>query len=170
MPDWPRGRKRFLVGLFLDAAHVMVAELVLRLDAAGFTGIRPAHSRLFESLDADGTRLATLATRAQMTHQSMGELIDAMERAGYVERVPDPADGRARLVRLTPQGQAMMRTALAELTDIQRAWLRRIAEAPAPDLAGALEWVLRVKDESLDQHAAPIRRPGLAPTPPPAGA
>lgn len=131
---------------------------------------RCAHSRLFESLDADGTRLATLATRAQMTHQSMGELIDAMERAGYVERVPDPADGRARLVRLTPQGQAMMRTALAELTDIQRAWLRRIAEAPAPDLAGALEWVLRVKDESLDQHAAPIRRPGLAPTPPPAGA
>lgn len=149
MPDWPRGRPRFLVGLFLDAAHAMVADLVRRLDAAGFPGIRPAHSRLFESLDQDGpgTRLAVLAARAQMTHQAMGELVDAMQRAGYVERVSDPADGRARLVRLTPRGRAVMRTALAELADIQAAGLRRLAEVPAPDLPGALAWALRVEAE-----------------------
>jgi DNA-binding MarR family transcriptional regulator len=159
MPDWPRGRKRFLVGLFLDTAHTMVADLVQRLEAASFTGIRPAHSRLFENLDPDGTRLATLATRAQMTHQSMSELVQAMERVGYVERVPDPSDGRARLVRLTPLGQAMMRTALAELTDIQDAWLRHLSEAPAPDLPGALEWVLHAEEARAGQQGAAQRQP-----------
>lgn len=153
MLDRPRGRKRFLVGLFLDAAHAMVGELVERLEAAGFSGIRPAHSRLFESLDQQGpgTRLSVLATRAQMTHQSMSELVGAMERGGYVERVSDPADGRARLVRLTPFGHEMMRTALAELAEIQAAWLRRIGEAPATDLPSALDWALAERGPLPDE-------------------
>jgi len=138
VPNWPRGRQRFLIGLFLDAAHAMVAELVERLEAAGFSDIRPAHSRLFESLDADGTRVAMLAARAQMTHQSMSELVAAMEAAGYVERVPDPRDRRARLVRLTPRGEAMMAIALAEIAAIQERWLRRIGDGPADGLPAAL--------------------------------
>jgi DNA-binding MarR family transcriptional regulator len=54
----------------------------------------------------DGLRTSALATFASMTAQSMGELVDDLERLGYVERRPDPADRRAKLVYLTARGQA----------------------------------------------------------------
>ncbi len=54
-------------------------------------------------VDPEGTRLSVLAARAQIAKQTATALVDRLERAGYVERVPDPADGRARLVRLTPR-------------------------------------------------------------------
>jgi DNA-binding MarR family transcriptional regulator len=153
------GRQRFLLGLFLEAAHAMVTDLVRRLHAAGYTGLRPAHSRLFENLDADGTRLTELAARAQMTRQSMTELVVAMEHAGYVERVPDPEDGRAKLVRLTMRGRAMMRVAVAELAAIQASWLRRMAEAPMALLPEALERALSTDEAAGDAAEQEAPRP-----------
>ena len=40
-----------------------------------------------------------------MTKQSMAQLVAHLERHGYVERIPDPADGRAKLVRATERGR-----------------------------------------------------------------
>ena len=59
-----------------------------------------------------------LAARAQMTKQSMAQLVAHLEAHGYVERVPDPADGRAKLVRATARGRevfALVREFIAEL-------------------------------------------------------
>jgi MarR family transcriptional regulator, temperature-dependent positive regulator of motility len=57
-----------------------------------------------------------------MTHQSMSELVDALERAGYLERLPDPADRRARIIRLTTRGQALVGQALHDIREIEAAW------------------------------------------------
>ena len=46
-------------------------------------------------------RLTDLAARAQMTKQSAGELVSYLEARGYLERVPDPSDGRVRINALT---------------------------------------------------------------------
>src|SRR6266700_918492 len=61
--------------------------------------LRAAHTQVFENLDPDGTRLTTLAERAQISHQAMGEMVDELVRHGYLERILDPADRRARLIR-----------------------------------------------------------------------
>lgn len=74
------------------------------LHEAGFKDVRPAHGRVLRYIAADGSRVIELAERAQMTKQSMGELVNYLRRRGYVEMVPDPSDGRAKLVRLTAQG------------------------------------------------------------------
>jgi DNA-binding MarR family transcriptional regulator len=65
---------------------------------------KPKHSAVFAQLGPDGARATELAARAGMTPQAMGELIDELEQLDYVRREPDPADRRAKIVRLTPLG------------------------------------------------------------------
>lgn len=137
-----REREHTLITLFLQAAGEMIDELVERLAIAGYTDIRPAHSRVFENIEADGTRLTELADRARMTHPSMSELVTGLERRGYVERVPDPGDGRARLVRLTSAGRALQRAALREIAEIETAWLQRLGPEVGPELRATLTDVL----------------------------
>jgi DNA-binding MarR family transcriptional regulator len=133
-------RQITLISLFRRTAQLMVAELVERLTAAGYPDLPAATHPVFENLDREGTRLTDLAARADMTHQSMGELIDTLEQRGYVERRPDPADGRARLVCLTSKGQQMARIALREIADIEAAWTQAWqAGGLRSDLRTALE-------------------------------
>jgi DNA-binding MarR family transcriptional regulator len=118
-----------LIALFRQTARLMVDELVERLQAAGYPDTTAAHHPVFENIDPDGTPLTVLAGRAGLTHQSMGELVQTLQRRGYLERRPDPSDGRVRLVRLTPKGQQAARRAIDEIAAIEAAWLERYREA-----------------------------------------
>jgi DNA-binding MarR family transcriptional regulator len=117
-----------LIG-FRRTARLMVEELSRRLEADGFGEISPAYHALFENIDPSGTRLTELAARAEMTHQSMSELVATLERRGWVERRPDPRDGRARLVCLTPEGTRLTRRGLHHINEIEAAWKARWREA-----------------------------------------
>lgn len=117
------------IALFRQTAQEMVDELVRRLQEAGYTDITAAHHPVFENIDPDGTRLTVLAARTRMTHQSMGELVRALEARGYVERQFDPSDRRARLVRLTSKGRRAARAALGEIAEIEAAWLDRYRQS-----------------------------------------
>jgi DNA-binding MarR family transcriptional regulator len=86
--------------------------------AAGFQQ-RPAHSGVFAHIDLAGTRLTELAARANMTPQAMGELVDDLERLGYVARQPDPTDRRAKLIVLTNRGRDCMRAAFETISGIE---------------------------------------------------
>ncbi|GEL17966.1 MarR family winged helix-turn-helix transcriptional regulator [Pseudonocardia asaccharolytica] len=138
----PAVRRHTLVTVMRAAVQEILEELVVRLAAAGYPQIRVAHSQVFENIDADGTRLTVLAERGRMAHPSMSELVADLERLGYLERVLDPTDGRARLVRLTGRGRALQRLALAELAEIEAAWLRRLGAALGPEAARALDAAL----------------------------
>lgn len=92
-------------GRVLSNALRRFEERVMELmGAAGHTQVRRPHVNLTRHLDLDGTRITELARRAGMTSAAMTELIDQCEGLGLVERVQDPADKRARVVRFTPQG------------------------------------------------------------------
>ncbi|MCB0082076.1 MAG: MarR family transcriptional regulator, partial [Caldilineaceae bacterium] len=84
-----------------------------------------------------------MAARAQMTHQSMSELVTSLEQQGYVEYQPDPRDRRAKLVCLTDAGRAMLRVSLAEIATIEAAWRDRLrAQGIEGDLGAALAALL----------------------------
>jgi DNA-binding MarR family transcriptional regulator len=117
-----------LIG-FRRTAQLMVEELAKRLEADGFGEIPPAYHALFENIDPGGTRLTALAARAEMTHQSMSELVATLERRGWVERRPDPSDGRARLVCLTPEGRRLTARGLHHINEIEAAWQARWRDA-----------------------------------------
>ena len=71
----------------------------------GRPDIKPAHNCLFAILGDEGDRAANLAARAGITRQSMGEVIRDLVDLGILEMAPDPQDGRAKIVRYTPEGK-----------------------------------------------------------------
>jgi DNA-binding MarR family transcriptional regulator len=92
----------------------------------GYPDIRPAHSAVFRHILPDGSRATDMAERAHMTKQSMAYLVEYLAERGYVTFVPDPADGRAKLVRLTDRGQAVLDTLLAISRDAEDEVARRL--------------------------------------------
>jgi DNA-binding MarR family transcriptional regulator len=106
--------------VLLREAYLVLNDLVVaRLAERGHHAVRPAHGAVFQYLDDTGTTVSTLAARAQMTKQAMAELVLNLERHGYVERVPDPADRRAKLVRPTGRGQQVVAIAQALVPEIE---------------------------------------------------
>jgi DNA-binding MarR family transcriptional regulator len=114
-----------LISLLRRTTHLMVDEITSRLEAAGFPDSPPSFHPIFENIDPDGTRLTTLAQRAGLTHQSVGEVIAVLVQRGYVERIPDPADRRAKLVRLTKSGRQLVRAAIGVIDAIEQEWTHR---------------------------------------------
>ncbi|MFW8641917.1 MarR family winged helix-turn-helix transcriptional regulator [Rhizobium beringeri] len=79
-------------------------RIIEHLKDHGHVELTSAHINLTRNLDEDGTRLTELARRASLTKQSMSELVDQVERTGLIEKRPDPADGRAKLVCFHGEG------------------------------------------------------------------
>jgi len=94
-------------------------DLYQRSGAAGYARIREAHLQVFGGLDWKGTRLTDLAARAGMTAPSMSQLVDELQAFGYLERVPDPSDGRAKLIRPTREGRRLIVRALRAVDEIE---------------------------------------------------
>jgi DNA-binding MarR family transcriptional regulator len=155
-----------LISLLRRTSLRMVEEITDRLEAAGFPDSPPSFHPVFENIDPDGTRLTVLAARTGLTHQSMGEVVAELERRGYVERVADPADGRARLVRLTDEGRRLVRTVVHEIAAIEAKWYRLWRKAGLKgDLRGPFEAALR-EEEAPHRAADAIPATSRPPTAP----
>lgn len=106
-----RGGGERLVTLAVLAREAFVAlndAVMARLAERGHSAVRSAHSAVFQYLDDAGTTVSLLAERAQVTKQAMAELVQHLEAHGYVRRVPDPRDRRAKLVLPTDRGREVL--------------------------------------------------------------
>ncbi|GID27022.1 MarR family winged helix-turn-helix transcriptional regulator [Paractinoplanes brasiliensis] len=97
-------------------------RILAALAEAGYTDLTRAQARLLAGIDLEGTRLVVLADRARIPKQTALALVNGLEAAGYVERAPDPTDGRARLIRLTARGRGGLPVAMAEEARIEADW------------------------------------------------
>jgi DNA-binding MarR family transcriptional regulator len=108
-----------LIALLSQVRDAVAAELYGGLAERGFAELRPAHGCVFGNIDATGARLTALADRSGLTKQSVGEAVADLEELGFVERVPDPEDGRAKIIRLTPHGAHALAAAEEIFADIE---------------------------------------------------
>jgi DNA-binding MarR family transcriptional regulator len=120
--------QRPLIALLSELRGAIADELHERLPEMGFGEIRPAHGCVFGNIDEDGARLTELADRSKLTKQSVGEVVGDLERLGFVERVPDPRDGRAKIIRLTPHGVEAVAAAQEIFADIERRFAEQVGE------------------------------------------
>jgi DNA-binding MarR family transcriptional regulator len=128
-----------LIRLLDVAFDAFSEELSRRVEAAGYTDLRPGHGCVFGTIDPEGSRLTDLAERANMTKQSVGEAASDLERRGYVQRVPDPNDGRAKIIRLTARGREAQAIGLGLIDELERDWAERFGEEHMSALREALE-------------------------------
>lgn len=140
MDNRPAPERHRTLGALLRLAYEQLQRDVYgRMAARGFPEIRPAHSAVFRHIGADGGRLTTLAEHAGMTKQSMAYLVGGLEAAGHVRSAPDPADGRARIVRLTAKGEEVLAALLALSAEAEERIAGRIGRKRAAKLRASLE-------------------------------
>ncbi len=116
--------------------RAMEARVMDALAEAGFE-ITLAQGRLLARIAPGGTRVSDLAEQARVTKQTATFLVDQLEKAGYVERVPDPADARARLVRIAERGQAGVAVARRVEAQVEEEWIRHLGKGRPPRCGAA---------------------------------
>jgi DNA-binding MarR family transcriptional regulator len=122
--------------LFLPYRHL--EERVLdAVRAAGYS-VTTAQARVFQRVDPQGSRLTRLAAAAQVTKQTAGYLVDQLERGGYLERIPDPSDARARLIRITALGLEAAAVARQEEARVEAEWVSLLGNKRAEELRQTL--------------------------------
>ncbi len=118
--QWP-GTGHF--GALLRDPALAINELVSeRLAERGFGDLRTAHGTIGQHIADRGSRVTELAKLAQVSKPTVVYLVNDLERLGYVERIPDPADGRAKLVCFTKRGARAQDEARKIVAEIEQDW------------------------------------------------
>jgi DNA-binding MarR family transcriptional regulator len=128
MTQTEQADRRMIGALLRIPREAALRQVLAGLAAAGFDDVRPAHFTVFQHMPPEGMRLTALADAALMTKQSMGYLVDDLESLGYVERVPDSADRRAKVVRLTMRGQEVELTVREVIRQMEADWAARLGQ------------------------------------------
>lgn len=128
-----------LLPLLDTAFEAFRREFAAELTAAGYDDIRDTHGCVFRFVEPEGMRLTVLAELAGITKQSAGEIVDELAERGYVERFPDPADRRAKLIRLTGKGSRVQDIGYGLLYELERKWGERYGTERVAELRRLLE-------------------------------
>jgi DNA-binding MarR family transcriptional regulator len=125
--------------LLTELKQAAIDELHRRLAEQGYPEIRDGHGCVFRFIESEGSRLTDLAERSGYTKQAVGEVVVDLEGLGYVERMPDPVDGRAKIIRLTERGREAFAAATTIFADIERDWAERVGEERMATVREVLE-------------------------------
>jgi len=143
-----------MAGLFEIAKDAFFEDFREELEQTEFGDIRPTHGCIFRFVRGEGMRLTVLAEMAGMTKQSVGEIVDDLVARGYVKRIPDPEDKRAKLICLTERGERAQATGLALFAKVEKRWAERYGERRIAQLRKLLE--------EIAANEAPNAAPELA--------
>lgn len=136
-----------LATLMFIAYRAMDERVLAAVREAGFE-VTTAQARVAQRIADEGSRLTDLAAQAQVTKQTASLQVAALERVGFVERVPDPTDRRASLIRFTERGRRARDRAQQEVAAVEREWEEHLG----PELAGCLREALTRLREVTDPY------------------
>ncbi|HKH94976.1 MAG TPA: MarR family transcriptional regulator [Beijerinckiaceae bacterium] len=140
---------RPLPAILTEVKNAILSRFLVRLGEAGFDDIREGHGCVFGFIDVEhGSRLTDLAERSGLTKQAVGETVAHLEGLGYVERVPDPKDRRAKIIKLTPRGLEAAVTGRRLFAEIEREWAEQLGDKL---LAGLREGAERIAAAERDE-------------------
>lgn len=141
------------VQLLFRAARLLNERAIAEVRRETKTPVRVAHTTLFPHIDLEGTRLTTLASRLGVSKQAAGQLVDELAALGLLERVPDPSDARAKLVRFSRRGRAALLSGLATLKGMEAELATLVGAAELRKVRDALAAIVR-----HEERAAGARR------------
>lgn len=146
-----------LGALLRVAAQAMSEQLAAWLASSEYADLQPAHSAAISPLweYPGGLRITALAQASRITKQSMSVLVDHLDKCGYVERVADPHDARATIIRLSARGRELGHALRACSKRVEADWGERIGADRVDALIDILEALRTLLDEPPTQRHAP---------------
>lgn len=141
---------RLLNRLLLRPALAGRLRIQRAIEEAGFDDFRIAHMNVFAWLPESGARIGELARQAQLSKQTMTELISHLEKRGYVYRTRDPSDGRAWIIRFTVRGAELDQVARMALQKTEREWAQALGQRSYLQLRELLERLLTIAEAAPD--------------------
>lgn len=135
------------IGQLLLGSWELFADRIVRgVRESGFEDFRLADTAVLRYMDPKGSRITTIAERARMTKQAVSQLVQRLEKRGYVVREPDPDDGRAKLVQLTDRGQSVIEAAQEAFRELEADWKARVGEEDLAQVERVLANLLAAHD------------------------
>jgi DNA-binding MarR family transcriptional regulator len=122
----------------LRLASELVDGVQQGLADRGFDDVRPVHGFAFARLSEAPATTAQLAAHLGITKQATSEVVQHLIERGYLNRIPDPGDRRARLLVLTDLGRACTRAAQQAASETVDGWNERLTPAQRASLHTAL--------------------------------
>jgi DNA-binding MarR family transcriptional regulator len=132
-----------LARLLAMAYRLLVDGLHERLRARGWTDVRPAFGFVLLALRAGPGSLRNLPGVLGTSKQAVSKLVSAMVDAGYVELTADPADARAKQVRLSDRGWALLGEVEAIWAELEQDWAATLGADRLTALCADVETVVR---------------------------
>jgi DNA-binding MarR family transcriptional regulator len=117
-------------------------ELSAPATAAGYGDIRDPHLQIFGAIGIGGVRLTDVAARAQLSLAATSELVNDLQDLGYLQRQPDPSDGRAKLICLTDRGRALMAHAGDRVASIEQQWSTAVGRQSFAQMCATMQRLL----------------------------
>lgn len=117
-------------------------ELACGAAALGYSDLREPHTQIFGNVGINGIRLTDLSSRAQLSLAAASDLVSDLEELGYLERKPDPSDGRAKLIFPTHRGRKALDDAGDQVAKIELAWGQLVGRPAFEDACTTLQRLL----------------------------
>ncbi|MEQ1953836.1 MarR family winged helix-turn-helix transcriptional regulator [Mesorhizobium sp. CN2-181] len=136
-----------------NASRAWQAEFAAAMRGAGHPWFTEARATLLGHLARKGTRQSALIDRMAISKQAVQQLLDGLEAEGVVERLPDPRDGRGKLVCYTEKGLAALRDGDRIKREIERRYVARLGEARFATLMDALRALDEGQPDSKREEA-----------------
>jgi DNA-binding MarR family transcriptional regulator len=134
------------LGLLLFIPYrAMESAVLAALKAHGYD-MPLNQARVFQRIAPEGSRPADLAQAAQVSKQTVGSIVDQLEKAGFVERRPDPTDARARLVTVTDKGREAVALTVPVVREIEAAWEAYLGRERTRELRRTLTALREITD------------------------
>ncbi|MBW2270796.1 MAG: MarR family transcriptional regulator [Deltaproteobacteria bacterium] len=120
-PEVRRHYERGKLQLQLYQIHKYVESTIFERNLeAGFSKMQNSFGIVLSNIDDEGTRIGDIARAENVTKQSISEIANKTIRAGYVEKIPDPTDGRSQRLVFTGLGRQLITHSMTQLDEIER--------------------------------------------------
>ena len=136
--------------LLLAGFRTLIDQLHAELAERGHPEVRPAYGFAMQAIGRRGATATEIGQRLGVSKQAAGKTVDRLAALGYVERVDDAADGRRKLIRLTPRGVDSLVQAAEIFDELRADWVRKLGAGRVAELESTLRTVVPATGFPID--------------------
>ncbi|WP_439591637.1 MarR family winged helix-turn-helix transcriptional regulator [Microbacterium sp.] len=138
------------------AGGVVSSQIVERMRQEGFADVRTSHGYVLQLVVADSPTIGSMAESLGVTQQAVSKSVGELQRLGYVDRVADPVDARARRVELTARGRELIEAGRAARQDAEASIAREVSPEDLMAARRVLAAILRDNAAQIARRRMPL--------------